>query len=165
MNSAVSEASAWRRNVPGFLAATLLVVVCPEMRTISAAECDPHCDRSVHPSQYGDPRCESRRIGPHPERDELRCGPREPRRKVVHPAPSAKPPPPSLPVPSVGQASGSGASDPGQQQSRGVDRDVGFDDAFTTQANPGAGGGVRGANANANANADPVRRTPPGRSR
>jgi hypothetical protein len=158
MDAGVVVASAWRRNVLRFLVAALLAAVSLGMRTVSAAECDPrdpHCDRRVHPSQYSDPRCESRRTGPNLQRDELRCDLREPKRKVVHPAPSVSPHSPPPPPP--GQVPVTGASDPTRQQSRTVDRDVGFDDAFPTQANPGAAAGV-GVH-------DPARRTPPGRSR
>ena len=155
MDSSVLEASPWRRNVPCFLAAALLAVICPGPRSVSAAECDPHCERRDHPSQYSDPRCESRRTLPSFERDELRCDLREPRRKVVHPAPSVKPPTPLGPVLPIAPAPVTGASDPTRQQPRSVDRDVGFDDALTTQTNPGDG--VHGAST------DPSRRAPAGR--
>ena len=164
MGSGVVVASAWSLNVPRFLAAALFTVVCLGTSGVSAAEGDRNADRRVHPSQYSDPRCESRRIGPNLERVETRCDLRESRRKAVQPAPSAKTQLPSHPPPSAGQAPVTSATDPGQQQSRGVDRDVGFDDPFgTTASNPGQGVGAHGANTNANA--DPARRTPPGHSR
>ena len=157
MDAGVLEPSAWRRNVPCFLAAALLAAVCLGTRTALAAECDPHCNRRVHPSQYSDPRCELRRVGPHLERVETRCDLREPRRKADQHAPSVTQHPPSPTPPSLGQVPVISTGDPGRQQSRSVDRDVGFDDAFTTQANPVPGAGVRGINA------DAARRAPPGR--
>jgi hypothetical protein len=75
---------------------------------------------------------------------------REPRRKADQHAPVTSPP-----IPPVGQAPVTSASDPSRQQPRSVDRDVGFDDAFTTQGNAAPGGGAAGANANAGAGANP----------
>src|SRR4029077_3447570 len=131
MDSGVLEASAWRRNVPCFLAAALLALVYLGPRSVSAAECDANCDFRAHPSQYGDPRCESRRSTPLSERDEVRCDPRK-RQHVAHHPPPAPPPTASPPVPPSGQAPVSGATDPPRQLPRSVDRDVGFDDALTT---------------------------------
>jgi hypothetical protein len=54
----------------------------------------------------------------------------------------------------VGQAPVTGANDP-NRQSRSVDRDIGFDDAFATQGNAVQGGGATGANANAGAGPNP----------
>jgi hypothetical protein len=139
MESDALEASTWRRNLLCFLASALLTVIGLGPRTVSAAECGPHCDVRAHPSQYSDPRCESRRSGPRLERDELRCDLREPRRRA---APSATTTPPLPPVPPIGPAPVTGATDPGRQQSRGVERDVGFDDAAPTQSNPTPGAGA-----------------------
>ena len=150
MGSGAVVASAWSLNVPRFLAAALLTVVCLGTSSVSAAEGDRNADSRVHPSQYTDPRCESRRIGPNLERVETRCDLREPRRKAVQHAPVTSPP-----IPPVGQAPVTSASDPSRQQPRSVDRDVGFDDAFTTQGNAAPGGGAAGANANAGAGANP----------
>jgi hypothetical protein len=169
MGSGAVVASAWSLNVPRFLAAALLTVVCLGTSCVSAAEGDRNADRGVHPSQYSDPRCESRRIGPNLERVETRCDLREPRRKADQHAPVTSPP-----IRPVGQAPVTSASDPSRQQPRSVDRDVGFDDAFTTQGTAPAGGGASGANANAGAGANPggaaaaaaeAQRTPPGRAR
>jgi len=173
MNSGLVLASAWQRGVLGF-ATAVLITLCFGPRTLPAAECDPHCDRRVHPSQYSDPRCESRRSGSHFDRVETRCDLREPRRKANQQPPSAKGPLPLAPP--VARTPVIGASDPGRQLSRGVDRDVGFDDAFTTQGSAPPGGGPAGANANLGAGANPgaagaansnaeARRTPPGRAR
>ncbi len=91
----------------------------------------------THPSQYSDPRCESRRIGPHLYRDELRCDPRvQPRRANNPPPPSQSPSQPPR-APSSGQLS---------PPSRGVERDVGFDDAFVTLGNTQQSVGAAGAN-------------------
>jgi len=86
MNSGLVLASAWQRGVLGF-ATAVLITLCFGPRTLPAAECDPHCDRRVHPSQYSDPRCESRRSGSHFDRVETRCDLREPRRKANQQAP------------------------------------------------------------------------------
>jgi hypothetical protein len=173
MGSGIVVASAWRHGVPA-LAAAVLITLCFGPRSIRAAECDPHCDRRVHRSEYGDPRCESRRIGERLDRVETRCDLREPRRKANQQTPSTAPPSRPAAVPPSGQVPVIGAGGHGRQQPRSVDRDVGFDDAFTTQGNGPAGGGASGANANAGAGANPggaaaaaaeARRTPPGRAR
>jgi len=164
MDSGVAVASARQRGVLA-LAAAVLIAPCFGPRSVPAAECGTHCERRIHPSQYSDPRCESRRNGPHLDRIETRCDLREPRRKANQPTPSALPLP-SAAVPPVGRAPAIGASEPGRQQFRNVDRDVGFDDAFTTPGS--APTGVSGANANTGGAAAPAaesRRTPPGRAR
>jgi hypothetical protein len=151
MGSGAVVASAGSLNVPRFLAAGLLTGVCLGASSVSAAEGDRNADRRVHPSQYSDPRYESRRIGPNLERVESRCDLREPRRKADQHAPVTSPP-----IPPAGQAPVIGASNPNWQRPRSVDRDIGFDDAFTTQGNAASsGGGAAGANANVGAGANP----------
>jgi hypothetical protein len=150
------------RNAPRFLAVALLAISCFATRNVSAAD----DDRPTHPSQYGDPRCESRRSGPRLERDELRCDSRvQPRRTNQH-APPSTPPSSSLHAPSAGQLPSIGPANT-HEPSRPVERDVGFDDALVTQgnaqqqavgANPGAAGanpGIAGANPGAAAGANP----------
>lgn len=160
MDTGIVKASAWRREVPGILAAALLAIIClATPRTVSAAECDPHCDRNDHPSQYTDPRCELRRTAPNSERDELRCDFRARRRHTGHPAVSSATPqtPPHPAARPAGQAAVASGSDAGRQQPRGVERDVGFDDAFAPQTNSAPAVGMHGANA------DPFRHAPASR--
>ncbi len=131
--------SAGWRNAPRFLAAALLAVGCFATRSVSAAE----DDRLSHPSQYGDPRCESRRSGPRLHRDELRCDNRVQPRRINHTAPPSTPS--SLPfhIPSAGQFPSIGPGNT-HQQSRAVEREVGFDDALGAPGNgpnPGAAPG------------------------
>jgi hypothetical protein len=149
----IGASSRLRRKVPCFVSVALLATVSLGIRTGSAAESDPHLNRRAHPSQYSDPRCESMRGGPDLERIETRCDLREPQRKATAPSVTPSPPPRLL----------GGASD---RQPRNADRDVGFDDAFSPQSNPGLGGTANaGANSavNPGASADPFRRAPPGR--
>jgi hypothetical protein len=159
------------RNASCLLAAALFVTVSFGMRTVSAEECGPHCDPRTHPSQYSDPRCESRRSGPRLERDELRCDTRVQPRRVDHHAPPATPPSQAS---STGQMPAIGSVD--SQQSRPAERDVGFDDAFVTQgnaqqaggANPGSApganpGGAAGANPGLGGAAADAHRAPPSR--
>jgi hypothetical protein len=151
---------AWQRNMPRFFAAALLVVVCVGTRTVSAAEC-LHCDLDARPIPEGDVRCLPREIGPKPsptpfptfERDGLHCDFRR-RPKAGQHAPSVVSQTPSHAAPVVRHAPATGAGDPGtggsdpsRAQSRTVDRDVGFDDAFVRRADEiragaGAGAGV-----------------------
>jgi hypothetical protein len=122
---------------PRVLTSALFVLAGVGMQTVSAEE------PRTHPSQYSDPRCESRRTGPHLDRDELRCDPRAQPRRAGHPPPPTKPTPPPTNAPAVGQAP---AVSPGNQPSRVIERDVGFDDAFTTQGNAAQAAGAAGAN-------------------
>jgi hypothetical protein len=171
MGADIVAASTGWRDASRFLSVAALIIGCLGIRPASAAECAPHCDRRTQPSQYTDPRCESRRSGPRLDRVETRCDLREPQRKANQQTPS-----PSPLSPPVGQVPVIGAGDPSRQQLRSVDRDVGFDDAFTTQGNAPPAGGPAGGNANpgaganpggpaANSNAAEARRTPPGRAR
>jgi hypothetical protein len=128
--------SAGWRNALCLLAAALLAVVCFATRNVSAAE----DDRSTHPSQYGDPRCESRRSGPRLKRDELRCDNRAQPRRINHTAPPNTPSPLPFHIPSAGQFPAIGPAN-SHQQSHAVGRDVGFEDALAPAgngANPGA---------------------------
>jgi hypothetical protein len=141
VDARVVVASTWWRNALCFLVAVLLAVICLGPRNVLAAGCNPRCSPPVHPSQYSDPRCESRRIGERLERDDLRCDPRGRQRLA---APSATPPTPLSSPPMLGlvaSMSATGTNDPGRQQPRGVERDVGFDDAFVRHTNESHVGG------------------------
>jgi hypothetical protein len=131
MDVRVLVVSAARRNAIRVLTAALFVLAGFAVRIVSAEEL------RTHPSQYSDPRCESRRVGPHLDRDELRCDPRfQPRRanSPTTPTQSSFPPPRA---PSPVQMS---------PPSRGIERDVGFDDAFVTLGNTQQTVGAAGAN-------------------
>jgi len=143
MNS--MAASAWQRNVATFFTAALLATGCVGTRTVSAAQCDPHCNR-VQPNLYGDPRCGPKDLVraplsaqfPDAEAKASRCDSRERPKQAHHRAPPATPQPPSPSASSLGNppganAPGNGVSDPGRPQPRGIDRDVGFNDAFGTR--------------------------------
>jgi hypothetical protein len=107
-------------------------------------------DPRSHPSQHGDPRCESRRSGPRLERDELRCDNRvQPRRVDNHAPPTT---PSSQASSSMGQMPATGSVD--GQQSRPAERDVGFDDTFTTQGNAQQARGAVAANPGGAAGSD-----------
>ena len=164
MNS--MAASAWQHNVATFFAAALLATVCVGTRIVSAAECARHCNH-VQPKLYGDPRCGPRDLVraplstqfPAAEAKASRCDSRERPKQAHHPAPPVTPQPPSPSASSLGNlpaganAPGTGASDPGRPQPRGIDRDVGFNDAFGTRVDeiraapraPAGLGGVGGA--------------------
>ncbi len=149
MDACALLASTRWRTAPAVLAAVLFALNGPGMRSASAEECGPHCDPRVHPSQYSDPRCESRRTGSRLDRDELRCDTRQPRR-ADHP-PSTKPPPATANAPATGQMPAVSPADAGPPP-RAVERDVGFDDAFVTQGNAAQSAGATGANPGAGAN-------------
>lgn len=164
MNS--MAASAWQRNVTTFFTAALLATVWVGTRTVSAAECDPHCNR-VQPNLYGDPRCGPRDLVRAPLSSQFpdakakasRCDSRERPKQAHHRAPPVMPQPSSPSASSLGNlpaganSPGIGASDPGRPQPRGIDRDVGFNDAFGTRVDeihaapraPAGLGGVGGA--------------------
>jgi hypothetical protein len=170
MNARALMILAGSRPAPRVLMSALFVLAGVGMQTVSAEE------PRTHPSQYSDPRCESRRTGPHLDRDELRCDPRAQPRHAGQPPPPTKPPPPPANTPAVGQAP---AVTPGNQPSRVIERDVGFDDAFTTQGNAaqaagaaaaspgaaGAGGSVNPGGAAAAAGAPPGLGGPSGAAR
>jgi len=160
--------SSWLRDVIRFFAATLLAVICLEPRPVSAAECGPNCNLPVQKNLYGDPRCAPQEIVPSDfstpfpafEREGTHCDLRVRRKQAYQHPPSVTPQTPSLRAPTLGNAPVAGANGADRQQSRGVERDVGFDDAFgTTQTNSAAGVGV-GVHGVA---ADPFRRAPASR--
>jgi hypothetical protein len=133
----VVSSAGWRKATRP-LAAGLFVVICIAAQNVLAAD----GGRRTHPSQYGDPRCESRRSGPRLERDELRCDNRAQPRRVDHSDSPSSPLSPLLEGPSAGHTPANSNS---HQQSRPVERDVGFDDALATPGNPGAAGTNPGA--------------------
>jgi len=150
-------ASVLQCNATTVIAAALVAAVCIGTHGVSAAECGPHCNRNVQPNLYGDPRCGPRDLVrspsstqfPTPETKASRCDSRERPKQAHHHVPAVTPQPPSPSASSVGNvpaiganspgmggASGAsaGATDPGRPQTRtGVDRDVGFNDAFGTR--------------------------------
>ena len=136
MNARALMILAGWRPAPRVLMSALFVLAGVGTQTDSAEEPRPH------PSQYSDPRCESRRTGPHLERDELRCDPRAQPRRASRPPPPTKPSPPPANAPAVGQAP---TVSPGNEPSRVIERDVGFDDAFATQGNAAQAAGAAGA--------------------
>jgi hypothetical protein len=157
MDTCTLAASTRWRTTSRVLATVLLMLNGFGMRGVSAEECGPHCDPRIHPSQYSDPRCESRRTGSRLDRDELRCDTRGQPRRADHPLPPTKPPLGPFNGPSAGQMPAVSPADAGPPP-RAVERDVGFDDAFITQGNAAQAAGAAGGNpgaAGAGAGANP----------